>query len=149
MAFSSTIAAVLTVLALAAAAGPAAGQMGCASDLIPCADALNSTQPSSACCSAIRQVVTTQLTCLCSLYKNQAALPGINMTQALQIPRRCNISSDVSVCNAVAPTGSSHHPPPAPERGNGASTRDNGASTSSWMGMPIVLLLSAVAFHYN
>ncbi|CAA0831492.1 Bifunctional inhibitor/lipid-transfer protein/seed storage 2S albumin superfamily protein [Striga hermonthica] len=141
MAFSSTIAVILTAAVLVAAAGVAEAQMDCAAQLMPCVPYLNSTRPSAECCNAIRQVVSTQLHCLCSLYKNPAALPGINITQALMVPTHCNIPTDVSACSALAPTGSSHTPP-------GVSGSDgNGASTmTSWMAMPALLLLLAFTY---
>ncbi|GER34565.1 lipid-transfer protein [Striga asiatica] len=99
MAFSSTIAVILTAAVLVAAAGVAEAQMDCAAQLMPCVPYLNSTRPSADCCNAIRQVVSTQLHCLCGLYKNPAALPGINITQALMVPTHCNIPTDVSACS--------------------------------------------------
>ncbi|KAK6118986.1 hypothetical protein DH2020_047272 [Rehmannia glutinosa] len=101
MAFSSTIAAVLTVALLVSVTRVAEGQSDCAANLVPCAAYLNSTDPSDECCTAIRQVVTTQLDCICRLYQTPGALPGINITQALLLPKHCNISNDVSACNDI------------------------------------------------
>ncbi|KAK4400347.1 hypothetical protein Sango_1140800 [Sesamum angolense] len=143
MAFSSTIAAVLTVALLVAATGVAEAQTDCVSKLVPCADYLNSTNPSATCCNAIKEVVTTQLDCLCRLYNNPALLGGINITQALLLPKYCNLPGDVSACNALAPHPSSVPPPAVPGGGGG-----NAAGRISWMGMPALLLLSALSFFY-
>lgn len=140
----STIVAVLTVALVVCAARVAEGQSSdCASKLVPCAAYLNSTNPSAECCDAMKTVVTTQLPCLCGLINNPAALAGINLTQALELPKYCNLPSDTSACNAPAP-GSSSLPPPATPGGNGA----NAAGTISWMGMPALLLASAFTFFY-
>ncbi|GFQ04023.1 protein yls3 [Phtheirospermum japonicum] len=142
MGFSWTIAAVVTVAVVVAATGVAEGQSDCVAQLVTCAQYLNSTSPSRECCNAIQRVVSTQLPCLCSLYKNPQAFPGINITQALELPTHCNLPNDVSACDALAP-GSSAHPPP------GVPGRDgNGASMSSWMGMPTLVLVSAITFLY-
>ncbi|KAG8382387.1 hypothetical protein BUALT_Bualt05G0072100 [Buddleja alternifolia] len=144
MGFSFNIAAVLTVAVLVASTRVAEGQSDCASQLVPCAEYLNSTNPSAICCNAIRQVVTTQLDCLCRLYNNPALLAGINITQALELPKHCNISSDTSPCNALAPGSSSVPPPALPGGGNGG----NAAGRLSWIGMPTLVLLSAFTFLY-
>ncbi|KAI3453605.1 hypothetical protein Pfo_010268 [Paulownia fortunei] len=139
MAISSTIAAVLTVALLVATTRVAEGQSDCAAKLVPCAAYLNSTNPSAECCSAIREVVSTQLDCLCRLYETPGALGGINITQALLLPKYCNIPNDISACNAPR---SSALPPPAA----GGGRDDNAAGRLSWMGMPALLLLSALTF---
>ncbi|KAL6519601.1 hypothetical protein OROMI_032877 [Orobanche minor] len=112
---SSTTVAVMTVALLLAASGLVESQSTCASKLIPCAEYLNSTKPSSACCGAMKTVVTDtdQLSCLCRLLRSPDALNGINLTQALELPKYCNLTSDTSACNgAQAPPGSSSLPPP-------------------------------------
>ncbi|KAL1568970.1 hypothetical protein AAHA92_00507 [Salvia divinorum] len=147
MAISSlTIAAVMTVAVLLAAGRVAEGQPDCANKLLPCAAYLNSTKPSSECCDAMRTVVTTQLACLCGLIKNPGALP-VNITQALELPKHCNLSSDTTACNAIAGApGSSSLPPPATPGGNGNG--GNGAGALTRMGMPALLLASAFTFFY-
>lgn len=101
MSSSSTIAAVMAVALLFAAGGrPAEGQSDCAAKLVPCAEYLNSTNPSSECCDAMKTVVTTQLPCLCGLLKNPTAL-GVNLTQALELPKYCNLPSDTSACKGM------------------------------------------------
>ncbi|KAG6399239.1 hypothetical protein SASPL_140715 [Salvia splendens] len=99
---SSTIAAVMTVAVLLAAGRVAEGQSSdCASKLEPCVDYLNSRKPSAECCDAMRTVITTQLPCLCGLIRNPAALP-VNITQALELPKHCNLPGDTSACNACS-----------------------------------------------
>ncbi|KAG6396968.1 hypothetical protein SASPL_143128 [Salvia splendens] len=142
---SSTIAAVMTVVVLLAAGRVAEGQSSdCASKLVPCAEYLNSTKPSAECCDAMKTVITTQLPCLCGLIRNPGVLP-VNITQALELPKHCNLPSNTSACNALADApGSSSLPPPATPGGNGG----NGAGALTQMGMPALLLASAFTFFY-
>ncbi|MED6171393.1 hypothetical protein PIB30_117442 [Stylosanthes scabra] len=90
----------------------------CASNLIPCADYLNSTKPPSSCCTPLKQTVEKQLTCLCNLFYTPGLLESfhINVTQALQLSRNCGITQGISSCkngSAPAPSSSSTTPPPA------------------------------------
>ncbi|KAH6830855.1 hypothetical protein C2S53_005779 [Perilla frutescens var. hirtella] len=144
MAISSwTIVAMVTVALVFGGGRVAEGQSDCVAKLVPCADYLNSTKPSKDCCDAMRTVVTTQLVCLCGLINNPSALGGINLTQALELPKHCNLSSDTSACNAALSPRSSL-PPPATPGGNG----ENAAGTISRMGMPTLLLASAFTIFY-
>ncbi|EYU24773.1 hypothetical protein ABFS82_05G083200 [Erythranthe guttata] len=149
MALSSKIAAALTVLVvvLAASSRVAEGQQDCASKLVPCAAYLNSTTPSAECCSSIKEVVTTQLECLCRLYANPGLLPGINMTQALMIPKYCNLSTDTNACKTALSPRSSPPAPPAPGV-PGAKDNKNDAGSISWVGIPAFVLASALTFLY-
>ncbi|KAL7111437.1 hypothetical protein ACP275_05G087700 [Erythranthe tilingii] len=135
MALSSRIAAALAVLVVVVAASSrvAEGQADCASKLVPCAAYLNSTTPSAECCSSIKEVVTTQLECLCRLYANPGLLPGINMTQALMIPKYCNLPTDTDACKTGVP---------------GTKDNNNGAGSISWIGIPAFVLASALTFLY-
>ncbi|PIN12718.1 hypothetical protein CDL12_14678 [Handroanthus impetiginosus] len=134
MAFSSTITAFLTVALLVAAANLVEGQSDCIAKLVPCAEYLNSTNPAPTCCNAIREVVSApnELECLCRIYRNPRSVGSINMTQALMLPRHCNISSDVSTCKAVP----------------GGGNNGNAAGRISWTGMPAFLLVSALTLLY-
>ncbi|KAI5655647.1 hypothetical protein M9H77_32834 [Catharanthus roseus] len=98
----------------------------CASKLVGCAEALNSTTPPpSTCCDPLREAVTNELDCLCNLYANPTLFRqlGINVTKALLLPQRCNIPGDISACRASSPGGSPSTPgsttPATPRPGNG------------------------------
>ncbi|KAK4435088.1 hypothetical protein Salat_0672100 [Sesamum alatum] len=100
---SSTIAAVfMAALLVATTTRTAEGQAECASQLLPCAEYLNSTNPPASCCIALRIVVTTELDCVCRLYHTPALFPGVNITQALMLPKYCDISSDVGACDGMS-----------------------------------------------
>nr|GMD52028.1 lipid transfer-like protein VAS [Ipomoea batatas] len=93
---ATAIAAVLMLTATATAQS-----ISCAINLIPCAAYLNSTKPPASCCDALKESVTKELSCLCNLYNNPEVLKslGVNITEALQLPKHCGISNDVSACN--------------------------------------------------
>ncbi|KAI3823609.1 hypothetical protein L1987_05048 [Smallanthus sonchifolius] len=116
MANSSSLTVVATLLVLAVSIPTAQAQaQTCASKLVPCAQYLNATTtPPNLCCDPIKEAVATDLQCLCNLYANPSFLSalGINITQALRLPRLCGITSDTSICkSAQAPQGSSPKPP--------------------------------------
>ncbi|XP_031114654.1 protein YLS3-like [Ipomoea triloba] len=93
MASTKMLAAVLMLTATATATATAQS--------ISCAAYLNSTKPPASCCDALKESVTKELSCLCKLYKNPEVLKslGVNITQALQLPKHCGISNDVSACD--------------------------------------------------
>ncbi|KAI4352192.1 hypothetical protein L6164_006466 [Bauhinia variegata] len=118
----------VALLFMGAAAGFAAAQTNstsdCGSKLVACADYLKSTNPPASCCDPLKETVETQLTCLCNLYSTPNLLQslGVNVTDALQLSRRCGITSDLSSCNGTASSPSSQPPPPP------ASGGDNGSA---------------------
>lgn len=98
---SSKLSLLITVALMAATTTLTVAQPpSCASKLVPCAPYLNSTKPPASCCDPLREAVTKDLDCLCTLYENPTLLPslGINVTQALALPKACNIPGDVSAC---------------------------------------------------
>lgn len=103
----SKMAALLTVVVVvlvgirAAEGQPAAS---CAQNLVPCASYLNSTtRPPSSCCDPLRETVTNDLVCLCNLYQTPGFLAslGVNLTQALDLSRKCGIPGDLSACGGI------------------------------------------------
>ncbi|XP_055819665.1 non-specific lipid transfer protein GPI-anchored 7-like [Solanum dulcamara] len=110
----------------------------CASKLVPCAPYLSNPRPPADCCDPLREAITNDLDCLCKLYENPTLLPslGINITQALALPKACNIPGDTSACNKGAPGPSSQTLPP-PATGND----NNGVNKFTWSGMSILLVV--------
>ncbi|CAN6580848.1 unnamed protein product [Malus baccata var. baccata] len=151
--YSISMLAVATMVVLLSLFGSAAGQTtpGCAQDLLPCADYLNSTaQPSATCCTAIKQTVATQLPCLCSLFYTPGLLEslGSNITSALRIANACGQSLDTSKCKTavVAPTQS---PPAATVNLAGTPGNDDGGSSRvEWTGFLAPLLFWASVMLY-
>ncbi|XP_075505766.1 non-specific lipid transfer protein GPI-anchored 7-like isoform X1 [Primulina tabacum] len=142
---TTTTAVVLTVALLVVATSQVAeGQStDCVSKLVQCAQYLNTTgTPGSDCCTAIKSVVETELDCLCKIYNQPGGLSafGIDVNQALALPKRCGLPNDVSTCKAFAP-GSSIVPPPP-----GAPDKGNAVDRISWIGMPALLLVSSTIF---
>ncbi|KAF9685713.1 hypothetical protein SADUNF_Sadunf03G0082800 [Salix dunnii] len=76
----------------------------CATKLVPCQDFLaTTTTPPASCCNPIKEAVANELPCLCKIYNDPVLLPslGINVTQALLLSKRCNVTSDLSSCNGI------------------------------------------------
>ncbi|XP_060179982.1 non-specific lipid transfer protein GPI-anchored 7-like [Lycium barbarum] len=139
--FSSKMFALIMV-ALMAAMVADAQTPSCASKLVPCAPYLNATKPPAECCDPLREAITKDLDCLCKLYENPSLLPslGINVTQALALPKACNITGDTSACKGSAPgPGSEALPPPATPGGKDG----NNVNRFTWSGMSILLVLCA------
>ncbi|XP_052208910.1 non-specific lipid transfer protein GPI-anchored 7-like [Diospyros lotus] len=142
----SKIWAMAAALALAAAAaGVAEGQSAtetCASKLVPCQDYMNSTNPPAKCCDPLKEAITNDMKCLCNLY-NSGLLPGlgIDLNQALLLPKRCKIPGDLNSCvKASAPSSSSNSSgtPPA------SSGEDkNGAMRIASIGISTTLIFWA------
>ena len=99
---SELVAVVVVVVALTmAGVGEAQSTASCASNLVPCAPYINSTNPPANCCTPLLQTIQNDRECLCNLYQNPSLLQslGINITQALELPKHCGISDDISACN--------------------------------------------------
>ncbi|MCL7035684.1 hypothetical protein MKW94_024983 [Papaver nudicaule] len=123
----------------------------CASALVPCADYLNSTKPPESCCKPLRDTVKTQRKCLCDLYEDPSLLPalGINVTQALGLPKYCGVTSDTSLCSkAEAPAPMSAKSPPPPPGGVAGGDGKNGATQMAWMGFSSLVVFWAALLAY-
>ncbi|XP_058734225.1 non-specific lipid transfer protein GPI-anchored 7-like [Vicia villosa] len=122
----------------------------CASNLVPCADYLNSTKPPSSCCDPLKKTVETQLTCLCNLFYSPGLLQtlNVNKTQALELAGKCGISGGLSSCKQAsgsAPAPTSGGSPPA--KSGGESGDKGGAGRVSFTGFSFVLLLASMMFN--
>ncbi|XP_027181468.1 lipid transfer-like protein VAS [Coffea eugenioides] len=140
---SALITVVLMILVATTTTKVAEGQgttPSCASNLVPCANYLNSTHPPASCCNPLKVAVTTQLDCLCKLYENPALLAAfrINITQALKLPGYCGIPGDISACKAQAPGSSASETPPAQSGG-----KNNGVGKIAGTGLTSLLLALA------
>lgn len=131
----------VAVVVLVAATKAAEGQSttSCAQKLVPCADYMNSTNPPASCCNPLRDVVTNELSCLCTLYNTPGLLASlnVNITQALLLAGRCNVPGDLNSClkaSAPSPTSSTGTPRATP--GNDK----NGVGRITWTGMSTILL---------
>ncbi|KAI3971313.1 hypothetical protein MKX01_008157 [Papaver californicum] len=121
----------------------------CAAALVPCADYLNSTKPPESCCKPLKDTIKTQRKCLCDLYEDPAILLsfGINVTQALLLPKYCGVSDDTSLCSkaeAPAPMSATSPPPPGVAGGGGP----NGATQMAWIGFSSLALFWAALLAY-
>ncbi|KAK4260452.1 hypothetical protein QN277_003562 [Acacia crassicarpa] len=118
------------------------GVPSCAQQLIPCVNYINSTTtPPTSCCDPIKQTVQTQLPCLCNLYTTPGLLEsfGINVTQAVDLSRRCGVHTDLSQCKGSAPSPSSGTETPPATPGGGKS----GAGRVAFTGLSFLFLFWA------
>lgn len=85
----------------------AAAQSDCTNVLIslsPCLNYItgNSSTPSQTCCTQLASVVRSQPQCLCQVLNGGGSSLGVNInqTQALALPRACNVQTpSISSCN--------------------------------------------------
>nr|GMD30653.1 lipid transfer-like protein VAS [Ipomoea batatas] len=95
-----------SILDAAADVGGNGGPMACMGKLGPCEKFLSepSSEPSPECCTPMKEVVTKDKVCLCTLFKNAELLKSVNMTQdnALGIAKKCGADADPSICKDVS-----------------------------------------------
>ncbi|KAF7138876.1 hypothetical protein RHSIM_Rhsim07G0103400 [Rhododendron simsii] len=145
MGFSRFPAALIFAAAVTMTVAPrlADAQPACAAKLTPCAGYINGTgTPPTSCCGPLKEAVTNEMQCLCDLYDAPGLLQsfGINVTQAILLPGRCNLVA--SNCSKVsAPT--SNQPPPATS-GNGSGV----VGMIAWTILPGLLLFWASVMLY-
>ncbi|XP_026435298.1 non-specific lipid transfer protein GPI-anchored 2-like isoform X2 [Papaver somniferum] len=106
--------------------------------LSPCLNYLtgNSSTPSSDCCSQLSTVVRSKPECLCQVLNgDDSSLAGLNInkTQALGLPKACNVQTpSISKCNSGSPSGSPSDTPDSPTTpasgGGSKSTPSNDGS---------------------
>lgn len=76
----------------------------CVVNLVGCVDYLNTTTtPPDTCCFPLKEAITDQLPCLCSLYNDPALLISlkINITQVIELPARCGINFSITECTGL------------------------------------------------
>ncbi|XP_022550627.1 non-specific lipid transfer protein GPI-anchored 26-like isoform X3 [Brassica napus] len=121
-------------------------QSSCTDVLISMAPCLgyitgNSSSPSQQCCSQLAHVIRSSGECLCEVLKGGGPHLGINFnkTQALALPKACNVQTPpVSRCN---------------EHGNGSKTvpghRSSSRGSSIKVSFSLLAVLSAVSYIIN
>ncbi|XP_073135180.1 non-specific lipid transfer protein GPI-anchored 5-like [Henckelia pumila] len=113
----------------------------------------NSSTPSVSCCSKLRNVVGSQPQCLCQVLNGGGSNMGlnINQTQALALPKACNVQTpSVTKCNDASPSNSPS-PPNSPSKtpsGGGAGSKvvPSPGDGSSNAASPNQLALSMISF---
>ncbi|XP_071690208.1 non-specific lipid transfer protein GPI-anchored 26-like [Rutidosis leptorrhynchoides] len=139
---------------------------GCTNELIsmsPCLNYIsgNTSTPSSGCCSSLANVVKSQPQCLCQVLNGGGSSLGItiNETQALALPKACNVQTPpTSKCNAATPTNSPSGTTPSSTSGSPSETKtvpstDNGSSdatsirfASIYTALSLLVAIYAMAF---
>ncbi|KAI3518537.1 hypothetical protein L1887_07342 [Cichorium endivia] len=143
-----------TTIAMLCGYGIAQSTSGCTNVIIsmsPCLNYItgNSSTPSSGCCTQLASVVKSKPECLCEVLNGGGSSMGlnINQTQALELPKACNVQTPpTSKCNAASP-GSSPTTPSNPS-GSGRGTipsTPNGSSNAISMQLASIPLLFSLS----
>ncbi|KAK9091496.1 hypothetical protein Sjap_024673 [Stephania japonica] len=119
--------------------GGGGDQLPCMQKLMPCQPYLRSSTPPATCCLPLKEMVSADKACLCSIFNNQAILKSLNLTQdeALQLPKACGANVDISVCKSSAnPPSATPSPPatPTPITPGGKNSTKSSASEIVTMG---------------
>nr|ACM78616.1 protease inhibitor/seed storage/lipid transfer protein family protein [Tamarix hispida] len=112
--------------ALIATTSEAQASTDCASSLTPCATFLNATtKPPSSCCDPLKKAIETEKDCLCNIFNTPGLLKsfGINVTEATQLPRKCEIpGTSINMCTSApssSPAANTTSPPPSAGKAGG------------------------------
>ncbi|KAI3459404.1 hypothetical protein Pfo_016067 [Paulownia fortunei] len=119
------------ILATMLWAGATAQSNDCTNVLIsmsPCLNYIsgNSSAPSAACCTQLGTVVRSQPQCLCQVLNGGGSNLGlnINQTQALALPKACNVQTPPATqCNAASPSGSPGSTQNSPNTNSGGGSK--------------------------
>nr|XP_009623935.1 protein YLS3-like [Nicotiana tomentosiformis] len=104
--------------------------MPCVKKLMPCQAALtsHSKNPPATCCVPLKEIITSDAQCLCTVFGNADLMKSFNVTkdEALSFAKACGAKPDLSLCkNAAASPGSA---PSAPSASNNSSSSNKTAS---------------------
>ncbi|KAI3993092.1 hypothetical protein MKX01_009835 [Papaver californicum] len=124
--------AVFTALLFAVAVNAQSDCTNVIISLSPCLNYLtgNSSTPSSDCCSQLSTVVRSKPECLCQVLSGDSSLAALNInkTQALELPKACNVQTpSISKCNSAGSPSRS----PTPASGGGSKTTPSKDGDSS------------------
>ncbi|ESQ34976.1 hypothetical protein EUTSA_v10008878mg [Eutrema salsugineum] len=115
--------------------GADAHSMPCIQKLMPCQPYLHSATPPPppTCCMPLKEIVETDVTCLCSVFNNVDMLKSLNLTKenALVLPKACGANADVSQCKASSTGTTSPMTPPATPKTPPASSTGSGSTGDS------------------
>ncbi|KAG8388053.1 hypothetical protein BUALT_Bualt02G0085200 [Buddleja alternifolia] len=114
------------------------GDLPCVQSLMPCQPYLKgAVAPPASCCVPLKQIVATEVQCLCAVFNNQAIMKSLNVTQAdaLNLVKSCGSSADTSLCNTAATPPS----PPSTPSASSNNTLNEDAYVSEFMNIEEVV----------
>ncbi|WOG96475.1 hypothetical protein DCAR_0415810 [Daucus carota subsp. sativus] len=91
------------------------GMMGgssvsCMEKLLPCQPFLvpGPAPPPANCCIPLKQLITNDTKCICDTFNNPLVRGSLNvsMDDIMKLPKACNETFDIAVCNATGPAAS-------------------------------------------
>ncbi|XP_071707666.1 non-specific lipid transfer protein GPI-anchored 26-like [Rutidosis leptorrhynchoides] len=114
----------------------------------------NTSTPSAGCCTQLSSVVKSNPQCLCEVLNGGGSSLGlnINQTQALELPKACNVQTPpTSKCSAASPGGSPTTPsspntPSGSGGGSNTSPSGNGSSDTRLAVVPLIFSLLVVSY---
>ncbi|XP_006844197.2 non-specific lipid transfer protein GPI-anchored 2 [Amborella trichopoda] len=129
----------------------------CILSLLPCKAFLNTTEPpSSACCIPLKKSIETNAVCLCHLIHNTPLFISINgnQTMALEMPKRCRLIDDVSLCDKILAMDSSSNSPLAvmkalPKEGMKGSSDASKAPSKAPFGLLLSLAWACICLIHS
>ncbi|KAJ8485584.1 hypothetical protein OPV22_018069 [Ensete ventricosum] len=132
----------MAVVAAAVAGSAAQSPPDCVSNLMGCAGYLNSTTPPDSCCGPLKQTAKSELPCLCALFNNTALLRtfNVNITQAIQMSKRCGVSIDQRACATATASGTTAAPSSSKNNTGNDSSSGNRATSIGLPGLVNLLL---------
>ncbi|XP_075112607.1 uncharacterized protein LOC107816264 [Nicotiana tabacum] len=97
--------------------------MPCVQKLMPCQVALtsHSKNPPATCCVPLKEIITSDAQCLCTVFDNADLMKSFNVTkdEALSFAKACGAKPDLSLCKNA---------PSAPSASNNSSSSNKTAS---------------------
>lgn len=82
--------------------GGSISAMPCVKKLMPCQPALASHKktPPATCCAPLKEMITNDAQCLCTVFANSDVMKSMNVTQdeALDFAKACGAKPDLSLC---------------------------------------------------
>ncbi|KAK4350101.1 hypothetical protein RND71_029414 [Anisodus tanguticus] len=92
--------------------------MPCVQKLLPCQPALAShtKNPPATCCVPLKEMITEDAQCLCSVFGNADVMKSLNVTEneALDFAKVCGAKPDLSLCKKAATSPGSTAAPSVP-----------------------------------
>ncbi|KAK1376407.1 AAI domain-containing protein [Heracleum sosnowskyi] len=124
----------------------------CVVNLLGCADSLNTTTtPPDTCCLPLKEAITDQLPCLCSLYNNPTLLIslGINITQVIELPARCGINFSITECTGSPAPVSPMPYPGSPTTPSAATPPSDAGHTAATATFSRLFILAAAMLYWT
>ncbi|XP_070055322.1 non-specific lipid transfer protein GPI-anchored 3 [Nicotiana tomentosiformis] len=117
--------------------------MPCVKKLMPCQAALtsHSKNPPATCCVPLKEIITSDAQCLCTVFGNADLMKSFNVTkdEALSFAKACGAKPDLSLCKNDSSSSNKTASPPAANAASVTSKFGGFVAVASFM----ILVMSA------